>query len=149
MTEIVDKITICSTPDKIWDRLVFFFQGTENYKSWHKDHVSCYWKKGKDFLPGSILVAEENIHGAKHKLGFKIIDSKRDSFLNYRMLFPFSILCYGGCFKMIPMIYGTEFIAQLDFRAGGLLKVVFKKKMDALRIHMKEEGQNIKGMVEK
>ena len=54
MIEIIDKITINCKPNKVFDTLAFYFQSTENYKLWHKDYILCYWKKGKDFLPGSI-----------------------------------------------------------------------------------------------
>lgn len=149
MIKLVDKIRIYSAPNIIWDRLIFFFQNTENYKLWHKDHISCYWKKGKDFLPGSILIAEENIHGTKHKLEFKIIEYKRDSILKYKMLLPFSIICSGGHFITISKGNETEFIAQLNFRLGFLLKVLFKKRIEAIRVHMEEEGQSLKGIIEK
>lgn len=49
MMELTDKITIKSTPDKIWETLVFFFQNTENYKLWHKDHILCFLKSEKTF----------------------------------------------------------------------------------------------------
>ena len=79
MMELIDKITIKSKPDKIWDTLVFFFQNPENYRLWHKDHISCYWKKGKEFSPGSVLISKEYIHGSKHRLGFRIQSIKKDN----------------------------------------------------------------------
>lgn len=147
--ELVDKITIKSTPDKIWDTLVFFFQNTENYKLWHKGHISCYWKKGKEFSPGSVLIAKEFIHGAKHKLRFKIQRFKKDNLLEYKMLFPFSIICSGGYFILVSKGNETEFIAQLRFRLGLLLKLLFKKQLAGLKDHMKEEGQNLKEFIER
>ena len=148
--ELIDKIRIKSTPDKIWDTLIFFFKSTDNYKLWHKDHISCYWNKGKDFSPGSILIAEELMHGKKHKLAFKIKSIDRESLLmEYRMLFPFSIICSGGYFKLILYDKETEFIAQLRFRLGFLLKILFKRQVESLKEHMNEEGQNIKEFIEK
>jgi len=147
--ELLDKIIIKSTPDKIWDTMVFFFQNTENYKLWHQDHISCYWKEGKEFSPGSVLIAEELIHGAKHKLGFKIQNLKKNNLVEYKLLFPFSIICSGGYFKLVLKDNETEFIAQLRFRFGFLLKFLFKKQAEGLKDHMKEEGQNLKEYVEK
>lgn len=136
-------------PDKIFDTLVFFFQDRENYKLWHKNHISCHWKKGKDFSPGSVLIAEENLHGTLHKLGFTITSCRQNSMLEYRMLFPFSLICRGGSFEMIPKDDGTELVACLSFRGGVLLKRLFRKNIESLRTHMKEEGQNIKLFIEK
>ena len=149
MMELTDRITIDCTPNKVYNTLVFFFQSTENYKLWHKDHISCYWKKGKDFSPGSILIAEEYLHGTVHKLGFKIINNEQNSCLDYKVLFPFSLLCSGGSFKMIPTGKETELVAQLNFRYGFLLKILFKRIIASLRIHMKEEGIAIKEIIEK
>ena len=149
MIDLIDKIKINSTPDKIWDTLIFFFKSTDNYKLWHKDHISCYWKKGQDFSPGSILIAEELIHGKKHKLAFKIVSINRESLLmEYKMLFPFSIISSGGYFKLISYDKETEFIAQLGFRLGFLLEKVFKRQVESLKEHLKEEGQNIKKFIE-
>ncbi|MFC2138307.1 hypothetical protein ACFLTE_09040 [Bacteroidota bacterium] len=150
MIELIDKIKINSTPDKIWDTLIFYFKSTDNYKLWHKDHISCYWKKGKDFSHGSILIAEELIHGKNHKLEFKIQSINKENLLiEYKMLFPFSIICSGGYFKLISYDKETEFIAQLGFRLGFLLKILFKRQVEGLKEHMKEEGQNIKEFIEK
>lgn len=149
MLEIVDKITIKCNPSAVYNTLLFFFQSSEHYKIWHKDHISCYWKKGKDFHPHSVLIAEEYLHGSPHKLGFKIIKNQPDQFLQYKMLFPFSLLCYGGFFKMVPKDSETEFTAQLGFRYGSLLKILFKKEIESVKNHMKEEGVNMKEIIEK
>jgi len=149
MIEIVDKITINCTPDKVYNTLVFFFQSTEHYKLWHKDHISCRWKKGKDFSPGSVLIAEKYIHGTIYKLGFSIIRSEQNSGFKYKILFPFSILCSGGSFDLISKGNDTEMHAQLNFRFGFILKVFFKKTIESLQNHMKEEGLNIKVILEK
>jgi len=37
----------------------------------------------------------------------------------------------------------------LNFRLGFILKTLFKNKIEALRIHMKEEGMSIKRFIEK
>lgn len=62
MSAIIDKTVIDCAPEKVFDTLVFFFRDTENYKLWHKDHIACYWKKGKDFSPDSVLKTEKYIH---------------------------------------------------------------------------------------
>ena len=149
MIELVDRITIDCTPNKVYSTLIFFFQNSENYKLWHKDHISCFWKKGRDFSPGSILVAQEYIHGTAHKLGFKILNNKPDSFLDYKVLFPLSFICSGGSFQMVPKGSKTEFVAQLNFRFGSILQILFKRHIESLGLHVKEEGLSIKEIIEK
>lgn len=146
--EIIDRITIESTPENIFSTLIFFFRNSENYRLWHQDHIACYWAKGKDLSPGSILTAEEYIHGSPHKLRFKLLSYKKNKFVTYKLLFPMSLISSGGFFKLIPKGNKTEFVAQLKFKFGTLLKWLFKEKLEALRIHMKEEGENIKKFIE-
>ena len=147
--KLVDKITIDCTPNTVYRTLVFFFQNTENYKLWHKDHISCYWKKGKDFSPGSVLIAKEYLHESALKLGFKILDNKPGIYFDYKVLFPSSLICSGGSFRMTPTGTKTELVAQLNFRFGFILNMLFKRIIDSLRIHMKEESIAIKGLIEK
>ena len=149
MRELVDIITIDCTPDKVYNILVFFFQNSENYKLWHKDHISCRWKKGNNFSPGSILIAEEYLHGIPLRLGFKIVNSDSYTGFDYKVLFPSSLLCSGGSFRMIPRGTKTELVARLNFRFDYVLNILFKKMIDSLRIHMKEEGMSIKELIEK
>ena len=148
MIELVDRITIDCNPNKVYNTLVFFFQNSENYKLWHKDHISCYWKKGQDFSPGSVLIAQEYLHGTAHKLGFKIINNKPGISLDYKVLFPFSIICSEGSFQMIPKGTSTEFVAKLNFKFGFILQKFFKKHIDSLKLHVKEEGIAIKEIIE-
>jgi hypothetical protein len=149
MRELVDRITIDCTPNKVYNTLVFFFQNSENYKLWHNDHISCHWKKGNNFSPGSILIAEEYLHGFALRLGFKILNSEPDIGFDYKVLFPSSLICSGGSFRMIPAGTKTELVARLNFRFDFILNILFKKIIDSLRIHMKEEGISIKGLIEK
>jgi hypothetical protein len=146
--ELVDRIIIDSTPDKVYNKIVFFFQNSDNYKTWHKDHISCYWKKGMDFSPGSILIAREYLHGIAFKLAFKIISKKPDR-LDYKLLFPFSLICPGGSFQFIQKGTGTEFVAKLNLRPGSILLILFKGYIDSLRSHIKEEGISLKEITEK
>jgi hypothetical protein len=136
MSAIVDRITIHCAPEKVYDLLVSFFQSPENYRTWHPDHITCYWKKGKDFSPGSVLIAEEYIHGARHRLGFRITNNIPGRLLEYKMLFPFSVICRGGFFKLMESESSTELVAGLDFRGGFLLKGLLRNRVNALKRHM-------------
>ena len=149
MTQLVDRITIECTPDKVYNTLIFFFQSSENYKLWHKDHISCHWIKGSNFSPGSVLIAKEYLHGIALKLGFAILSNESGNYFDYKVLFPSSILCSGGSFRMIKTGGKTELVAQLNFRFGLILNFLFKRILDSLKIHMKEEGISIKNFIEK
>ncbi len=147
--EIIDSILIKSSPQKVFKTLIFFFRNSENYKLWHKDHIACSWQKGKDFSPGSQLVVEEYLHGKHHRLRLKLLNYEQNNFIAYKFLFPLSLIFSKGFFKIIPKENNTEFVAQLKLKFNGLLTWIFREKIKALKIHMKEEGENMKAFIEK
>ena len=71
---LTDSIGIKTTPEKIFD---FFTNivGDESYRAWHpEDHVALRWIEGQPWKEGSVVYAEEYIHGKLHKL--KLIVTK-------------------------------------------------------------------------
>jgi len=145
---VTDKTVVFCSPEKAYSKLVYFFQSTGHYKEWHKDHISCYWNKGKDFSVNSILYAKELLNGIPFLLGFKIIKNDPNKEIQFRMLFPFFILCRGGYFTFSSNDMMTEITAQLDFRGGSIVRNIFKKEVESIRKHMREEGLSIKKNVE-
>jgi hypothetical protein len=148
MFEIADKTVIFCTPQKAYSKLVYFFQSTAHYKEWHKDHISCYWKRGIDFSINSILYAKEFLDKIPFILGFKIIKNDLNKEILFKMLFPFSMICRGGYFTFSSNDITTEMAAQLEFRGGNIIRKIFKKEVETIRTHMREEGLSIKRIVE-
>ena len=59
-----------------------------------------------------------------------------------------TLICSGGFFSIKPSNGGSIFTAALFFRFGGILSKVAKKRFEAIRLHMKEEGENLKSLLE-
>ena len=148
MFEVADKTEILCSPEKAYLKLVYFFQSTGHYKEWHKDHISCYWNKGKDFSVNSILYAKELLNGIPFLLGFKIIKNDPNKEIQFKILFPFLILCRGGYFTFLRNDMITEITAQLEFRGGNIVRKIFNKEVESIKKHMREEGLSIKKIVE-
>lgn len=148
MLEIVDKKIIDSAQKNTFNVLVKLFNSSTNYRKWHTDHISCSWEKGHYFQTGSILVTEEHLHGKPHKLKFKIKFSNPPEGFNYKMCFPFSLICPGGSFSIKEANNKIEFIAKLYFRFKSLLILFFNKILGSIKKHMEEEGISIKNIVE-
>ena len=70
MITLTDSIEIKATPEKIFNGLIKVFSSEKYFKTWHQDHVKCYWIKGEPFEEGSILYVEEYLHGKIHKMKF-------------------------------------------------------------------------------
>ena len=140
-----DSIEIGTTPEKVFEWIIHF---EENYKAWHPDHVTCRWIKGEPASKGSVLYIEEYVHGELHKMKFRMKKIEPAS-IEYDISFPLSLICPKGSFHIRPKGNGCIFTAALTVRLGALLKILFKKRVNALRMHMKEEGENLKQLLEK
>jgi len=69
---LTDSIKSKTTPESIFNFLTSIVDD-DSYRAWHKeDHVSLRWLKGQPWVEGSVIYAEEYIHGKLHKLKFKI-----------------------------------------------------------------------------
>lgn len=148
-----DSIKIKTSPERIFNFLTSITDN-ESYRAWHKeDHVSFKWIKGTPWAEGSILLAEEYIHGKLHRLRFivteivqnkKIVYSPTSRFV--RKFFPkneFVIEQEGD---------HCHFIALVTLRVGKIGRILFKKSLEkslfSVRKHMSEEGENLKYMLE-
>lgn len=149
MFEICDEILISSTPEKVFAKFVSFFQDSEHYKEWHHDHVSCEWEKSTDVSHESVLSVCEYLNGKKQRLRFKILTFVKNKCIEYKLLFPYSLLrCYGS-FSFSEQSNSTIFKASIRFGVHKMFKAIFLRHIDALMSHMKEEGLSIKVAVEK
>lgn len=145
MKILEDSVKINRSPETIFQWFTHF---TGNYRTWHKDHVTSRWIKGNYFEKGAVLYAEEYLGGKLEKLNFEITRCLRNELIEYKVLFPESLICSGGSFSIKPSNGGSIFTAALFFRFGGILSKVAKKRFEAIRLHMKEEGENLKSLLE-
>ncbi len=149
---IADSIEIKTTPDKIFNFLTRI--DDESYRAWHKeDHVRFRWLKGTPWTEGAVLYAEEYIHGKRHKLKFKVTKIVPNKRIEYS---PVSRLI-RKFFPKNEFIIKKEsdsclFIASGTYRLGWIGKTFFKKaiekRLSSVKKHMKEEGQNLKRILE-
>ena len=140
-----DSIELKVPPEVVFDWLMNF---VENYQSWHPAHVKCNWIKGKSFEVGSILYAEEFLGNKLHKLKFKITSIKKNEGFKYQILFPASIFIPAGEFAIESTNMGSRFTAILYYRFGKLLSLFAKKEKVIIEQHQKEEGVNLKKILE-
>jgi len=148
METVKDSIVIKTTPEKIFDGLIKIFSSQGYFKKWHKDHVKCQWLKGKPFEEGSILYVEEYIHGELHKMKFLSTQLEPNRKIEYRLLFPMSVICLRGSFTVEPKGESCIFTATLTFRFGWLFTKFAKNNVEAMKNHMREEGKNLKKIIE-
>ena len=150
---LTDSIEIKTTPERIFEFLTNLSEG-ENYRSWHpQDHVSFRWIKGNPWQVGSVVYAEEYIHRKLHKLKFVVTKVIQNKLIEYaltnrilRFYFPKN--------SFVIEIKGDTciFTASGTCRVGWLAKTFAGKKLEyglsSTRKHMKEEGENLKRILE-
>lgn len=122
------------------------------YKAWHPDHIDCRVIHGSMLEVGSEIECEEYLHGKLHSLRLrmtKVIPDKRVEFIIERM--------GRGAFEVQATSGSVKFVAELDIGVdspflGPLFDFIFLRffhqRIDAMRQHMAEEGNNLKAILE-
>ena len=150
---ITDSIEIKTTPEKIF-AFITSLVDDESYRAWHKeDHVSLRWLKGSPWQEGSLAYAQEYMHGKLHKLKFivtKVIPNERIEYVpNSRLL---RIYVPKNEFIIERKGDSCIFTAKGTYRVGWIVKTFFKKVLEygltCVKKHMKEEGENLKAILE-
>ena len=148
MITLKDSIEIKAAPEKVFEWLTNL-RDKESYQTWHPDHVECIWVKGEPFQKGSIVYFEEYIHGKLHKVKFICTKRIKDRLIEYRPLFPWYLFMPKCDFIMEPLGEDScTFTATIKLRVGPLYKKFGKRHLDSINQHMKEEGENLKKILE-
>jgi uncharacterized protein YndB with AHSA1/START domain len=150
---LTDSIEIKTTPEKIFNFLTGIVDD-ESYRAWHEeDHVSLRWLKGDPWVEGSVIYAEEYIHGKRHNLKFKITRIVPNKRIEYTPVSPL-LRRFFPKNEFIIKQKGESclFIASGTYRLGWIGKTFFKKAIEnslsSVKKHMKEEGENLKRILE-
>ena len=154
MINLKDSIEVNASAEKVFGWLTQRLKDKESYQAWHPDHVDIRWIKGEPLQEGSIVYAEEYLHGDLHKLKFRFIRIVPNRLIEYRILFPLSIIAPANKLLIEPKGQNScTFTATGSIRMPRWLFVRLHKKhkgkIEATEQHMKEEGQNLKRALEK
>ena len=124
----------------------------QEYKSWHPDHVACRVTHGSMLQPGSEIECQEYLHGKLHVMRFRATRIDPDRRMEY------TIAGLGkGAFEVIPRGDEIEFVAELELGSDSpilgravdaFLRALFGRRLEAMRQHMREEGENLKKIIE-
>ena len=135
-----DSIEIKTTPDKIFKWLTNL---DKHYQEWHHDHVK-YVKETGSFDEGDIVYYEEYYLGKLYEARSKITKIEKNKKIELKPLFPMSIVCSKHSFIIEPRGKSCILTATASFRFGWLISKLAKNRLEAIKIHIKEEGENLK-----
>ena len=150
MLVLRDTVGIRATPERVFDWLAHL---EDNYTSWHPDHVSCRHAAGPRFAPGAVYRIEQYLHGKLHRLTLRVTRVIPNREITYRIAPGFY-----GTFRMVPQASGVQFVAELSMGCRApvlgpvldrLLRHVLRRRLSAQETHMREEGENLRALLEK
>lgn len=124
----------------------------QEYVSWHPDHVACHVVKGSLLQPGCEIKCQEFLHGQLHTLRLRLTRVDPGKRIEYM------IPGFGrGAFEVISEEDKVEFVAELGLGStlpivgpliDAVLRTLLRPRLEAMRQHMREEGQNLKKIIE-
>ena len=142
-----DRTTIAALAARIF---AFFDDLADNYTRWHPDHHRFEWRHGTRVEIGNVCRFDETIGGKRMKKQVVFTEVERDRLIAFaptsrlaRLLLP------RLSFELVPVAGGIEFIARIWLRIGPLAAWLNRRDLDAVRRHMREEGQNLKALMER
>ncbi|WP_265110678.1 SRPBCC family protein [Halosolutus halophilus] len=127
----------------------FFEEMEENYEPWHPDHITFRWTEGDGLEQGAEAYFEERIAGKLQKKTVKFVKVTPDRYIEFK---PTSLLV-GLLMPQISFAIdthsdGCELTQQIKVRTGPIGAWLNKREFDAVRTHMREEGENLKRILE-
>ena len=155
MEDVILKhsIEIRTTPERIFE---FFYNlvDDESYRAWHPDdHVAMRWTKGSPWQEGSVIYAEESIDGKLYKLTFIVTRVVPNREIEYVPVSRFRRRYTPKyTFSVEPKKADCIFTAAVHIRVPLLPKLLAGKRIErglsSVQKHMKEEGENLKRILE-
>ncbi len=150
---IEDSIEIKAKPGVVFNFITSLVDN-ESYRKWHpKDHISLQWVKGKPWKKDSVVVAKEYVHGVKHTFKFIVTKVIENQLIEYKPTNKFlRIFIPINSFVFQSTSDGCVFSAIGCYRVGRIGKLLAKKYIEkgieSMKLHLSEEGQNLKKIIE-
>ncbi len=148
MIELRDTVLIERPASQVWTWLSDL---PRHYREWHPAHRRCWYVRGQRLEPGAVLGIEEELHGQRHRLRLKATEVVPNRLLRY------SGWGFRGAFLLEDEGGWTRFTATLGLGtavpiagrlADRLLRRFFSTRLAAIQEHMREEGNNLKRLME-
>lgn len=153
MIVLKDSVTIKTTPAEVFN---WFEHLDEHYLAWHPSHVSCRYLKKHTLETGAVLCIEETLHGKLHKLHFHITGVIPHQGFTYRvkpgvrggfLFLEHELENEEGVDVEAKILIGCNIPLVCHF-VDLVLQLFFSSRIKDLKQHMKEEGINLRNLLE-
>ena len=142
MLELKHSIRINTSPEKVFEWLG---ELPKNYRAWHPGHIVARWLNKTEEGVGTVFYAEQELGNGLGGYTFTVTEYKENELIVYKPNFPRSLNLSLGSFEVEPVDDGVIFTAVLRFRFGFVMPQFL---LDDIYQHIKEEGENLKKILE-
>lgn len=147
MGMILEETTGINSPPR--DIFRFFENMRENYDRWHPDHIEFRWVDGDGLTQGAEAYFEERIAGDLQKKQVRFTEVVPDRYIKFKPTSRLSgLLMPSISFAIDPRVEGCYFTQRIKVRTGPIGARLNRREFDAVRTHMREEGENLKTILE-
>lgn len=127
----------------------FFESMGANYERWHPDHITFHWLEGGGLALGSTAYFEERVDGKLQRKTVEFTDVKPNRYIAFKPTSRLvAILIPSISFTIDPIPTGSELSQRIKVRTGPIGAWLNRREFDAVRAHMREEGENLKRILE-
>ncbi|MDS0297910.1 SRPBCC family protein [Halogeometricum sp. S1BR25-6] len=127
----------------------FFESMEENYPRWHPDHVTFLWIDGESLKAGEKAYFEETIAGKRQRKTVRFTRVESDRYIEFEPTsLLIGLLVPHISFTIVPRPDGCEITQRIKVRTGPIGAWLNRGEFDAVRKHMREEGENLKRIFE-
>lgn len=127
----------------------FFEEMEENYERWHPDHITFRWTEKGELQQGAEAYFEERIAGKLQRKTVKFVEVTSDRYLEFKPTsFLVGLLMPYISFTIDARPDGCELTQRIKVRTGPIGARLNKREFNAVRTHMREEGENLKSILE-
>lgn len=127
----------------------FFEEMADHYEAWHPDHLGFRWVEGDGLAEGSVAFFEERIGGELQAKRVRFTTVEQDRYIEFE---PTSLLTRlfmpHISFTIDPTDDGCTFTQRIRVRTGPIGAWVNRREFDAVRTHMREEGENLRSLLD-
>ncbi|MDD7972823.1 SRPBCC family protein [Roseinatronobacter alkalisoli] len=127
----------------------FFDRMEENYTRWHPDHITFRWLQEGRQAVGNRFYFEEHIHGQHLKRTMRYSKVEHGRLIEF---VPDSALIRFFLKRVSFIIEPTDgqcrFTQEVQVLSGPIGRRLNRKGFAAVEKHMREEGQNLKAIME-
>lgn len=143
---LAERIAIRTSPDAVFH---FFAEMERNYLRWHPDHVLFRWDGEPGLREGAEFYFEEWIGGELLKKRVRFTRIEPGHIIEFAPVSFFFRLFLPRMTFLIARNNGTCHLTQeIQVRIGPIAAALNKRRFDAVRRHMREEGENMKRLLE-